>query len=268
MDAETIAEYRRGDARRKQKMIDSAYILTRLEGLMGARGYLRHDSEPCFYRLCGDLAFGVYIDVSPVHVFPTLFILPLFMPNANLHLEYGRRMHLLPGENELMGLPVLAQEQEIAAWLMEFERVLDGCAEPYLESVNTVEKLMRFVERNADPAGLWEKILSVNQIRNLRAYMSGLPLSIERLQLYGWLYLGQYDKVVRNVPRYIKMIGRDKSLRVITRGEEAEIKAQWIAEAEFLRALTKEGPQKVSEFLAGNIAGSIENLGLCKAKES
>ena len=188
------------------------------------RPYMKnHDyqfSKKCFYRIQNDIAYCIQFDMPSSLIYATFFAMPLYIPCEHRYYTYGKRISALPL------LPRDASDKEIEKWCEALCGELGNRVFPFFQRAAAPEQLVDAVEE--------------------KQYILCPAVYISRLELFSYLYIGDFSKLLLVLDEYPRVLRSTTFLTETVRGH-------YMREAENVRRLMLRGEQECHTFCAETI---------------
>lgn len=129
-----------------------------------------------FYKIENHIAYCFLLERPSIIVYPTYFILPLYIPSDYVYLDYGNRLC-----NMIYGVStynLLNDDSTFMPWVDQVQGFLENRIFPFYESVGSPEKLIHFMDQYPFEA---------------RDYFSGHALFRLELKAYTCFYLSDFE---------------------------------------------------------------------------
>ena len=220
-----------------------------------------------FYKIENDIAYCFLFEIPSVIVYPTYFILPLYIPTEYIHLSYGCRLESHPCfcvpsynilvedndflmkvkelKNTLPGNISLAEprKMDFDKWKKQVQQCLTEDIFPFYESINSPEKLLHFMDQHPFEA---------------REYFACRTLFRLELKAYTSFYLSDFEGVYK----YINYIRSN-----LEREWDSEMMKEYSEKVTHLEKLI-ESPQTVRDgFIKDTINHTLETLFRIRSQE-
>lgn len=168
----------------------SKNIYKQLNPYFKSLGFRKHGS--CFYKIENHIAFCFTPEfVSTVRIW--CFVLPLYMPTAFRHLDFGNNIDHV--HRELKYIPTYGEitDSEASEWLGEMAPVIENEVLPFFKSISSPELLLQYCDlpsHQRSPYIFWN------------------ILKMVRLQAYTALFLGEKE-IAQKAIKNFREIGSD-----------------------------------------------------------
>lgn len=177
-------------------------------------------SKKCFYRIQNDIAYCIQFDMPSSLIYATFFVMPLYIPCEYRYYTYGNRV------SALLPLSQNASDEEIGKWCEALCGELENRVFPFFQRAATPEQLVDAVEE--------------------KRYMLCPAVYISRLELFSYLYIGDFSKLLPVLDEYPRIL---RSTTFLTE----TVRRALYAEAENVRRLMQRGEQECHTFCAETI---------------
>ena len=198
-------------------------VLKNISPFMKANGFLRSGNS--FYYIANDIAYCIALDMPGGSLYVTACVMPLYMPCDCKYYTYGNRL------NNHLGyvLPLLkadADREMICDWCNALCQCIQLEVLPFYEQIETPKALARYVEHMSD----------------LNSSFFFCPqVFVERLKMYTYLYLRDYDKTNIAIKRYHDLLISNTFMSSMTQ-------QKFLEECREIQDLVRRNRQDVSTF--------------------
>ncbi len=185
-------------------------------------------------KIKNDLAFVISLECPSGLIYPTVYILPLYVPSQYHYLSYGCRLNYLPNSG-VMPLRRDSGPEETEEWIMQVFAVLERFIFPFWDSLSSVSNLRDYFTSHDD--------ISLFQCDRVQK---------KRLHIYTCIYLQDRDAALHQIDQLLNAAG---TVTYFTDSSKAALRSEMIS----LQTLLQGDPETLDPFIASTVASTMQN---------